>query len=121
MNKFLTWDFGILIIIFAILMIVHEFGHYLAYRLLGYETVIRKSILIPGIDPKHTIEVNRFQGICIALGGFMISTITIVLPFMLFGYRNWFVLLLGSIAGSIVDFIWALTILFSKSTVINAR
>lgn len=121
MDKFLTWDFAILLIVFFILLILHEAGHYLAYRILGFDAVIRKSVLIPGIDPKTTIEVNRAQGLTIALGGFVFSTAVIVLPALLIGYRHWFVLLIGSVAGSIVDFIWGFTMLFMKTITIHSR
>jgi hypothetical protein len=88
MNKFISWDFALLLIITAMLFVVHEFGHYLVYRVLGYEAIIRKSLIAPGIDPKYTIEVSRFKGILIAVGGFVLSTAIIVMPFMLFGYKH---------------------------------
>jgi hypothetical protein len=121
MNKFISWDFALLLIITAMLFVVHEFGHYLVYRVLGYEAIIRKSLIAPGIDPKYTIEVSRFKGILIAVGGFVLSTAIIVMPFMLFGYKHWFVLLIASIAGSIMDFIWAATMLLQKTITIYSR
>ena len=121
MDKFLTWDFAGLLVVFFVLLIAHEFGHYLAYRMLGYDAVVRKSIFIPGIDPKNTIQVTKTEGLIIALGGFAFSTIIIVLPCMLIHYHLWFVLLIGSIAGSIVDFIWALTMIFTKNITIYSK
>ncbi len=66
----MSWDFAILLLLMAILLIVHEYGHYIAYRVLGYKAVVRRSLLVPGIDPLNTIEVNRAEGLLIALGGF---------------------------------------------------
>lgn len=121
MDKFLSLDFGVLLLIFLFLLILHEAGHYLAYRMLGYEAVIRNSILVPGIDPKNTITVNKLQGLIIALGGFIFSTIVVVLPCILLDYKHWFVLLIGSLAGSSVDFIWAFTMMFMKTITIQSR
>jgi membrane-associated protease RseP (regulator of RpoE activity) len=121
MGKFLSLDFVGLLLFVVILFIVHEYGHYLAYRVLGYKAVVRKSFLAPGIDPQYTIKVTRAEGLLIALGGFMLSTIIIVIPLLLLEYKLWFVLLIGSVAGSVVDFIWALCMLFQKSIIISAK
>jgi hypothetical protein len=121
MDKFLSLDFGVMLIIFLILLVLHEAGHYLAYRMLGFEAVIRKSILVPGIDPKNTITVNKLQGLIIALGGFVFSTVVVVLPSVIIDYKYWFVLLIGSLAGSCVDFIWAFNMIFMKTVTIQSR
>lgn len=121
MEKFFTLNFAILLLLALILLIVHEFGHYLAYRLLGFEAVVRTSLIAPGIDPKETILVTRIQGIFIALNGFIFSTLTVVLISFLMNYSLWFVLFIGSIAGSSVDFIWAFGMLFQKSVTIQGR
>ena len=87
MNKFFTWDFLILLLLASLLLIIHELGHYLAFRILGYKAVLRKSIMVPGIDPVDTIDVTRWKGFVIALGGFVFSTIVIVVPAMLLQYK----------------------------------
>lgn len=84
MEKFFTWDFANLLVLMIILLVVHEFGHYLAYRVLGYKAVLRKSVLVPGIDPLSTIVVTRAEGLLIALGGFLLSTLTVVVPLFVF-------------------------------------
>jgi len=43
MEKFLTSKFVILLLLALILLIVHELGLYLAYRLLGFEARMRRS------------------------------------------------------------------------------
>lgn len=121
MEKFLSWDFAGLLILMATLLIVHEYGHYIAYRILGYKAVVRRSFLVPGIDPLNTIEVNRAEGLLIALGGFIFSIIIVVIPSLLFHYRLWVVLIIGSVAGSIVDFIWAFGMLFQRTITISAK
>lgn len=119
MEKFLTSKFVIVLLLALILLIVHELGHYLAYRLLGFEAKMRKSIIVPGIDPKSTITVTRMQGLFIALNGFIFSTFTVVLLCFLLKYSLWFVLFIGSLAGSSVDFIWAFGMLFQKNITIR--
>lgn len=52
------------------LFIVHEWGHYLAYRLFGIPAYFKKSILIPQVLPKETVIVTKLQGLVIALAGF---------------------------------------------------
>ena len=121
MEKYLSFNFLGLLFFAAILFAVHEYGHYLAYRVLGYKAVIRKSFWAPGIDPKETIQVSRLEGIIIALGGFVFSTVIVVVPLMLIQYKLWIALMLGSIAGSIIDFIWALSMLFRKTITILAK
>ena len=121
MEKFLTPNFAVLVLLALILLIIHEFGHYLAYRLLGYQARVRKSFIAPGIDPKETIVVTRIQGLFIALNGFILSTFTVVLLSFLMNYSLWFVLFIGSIAGSCVDFIWAIGMLFQRDITIQGR
>jgi hypothetical protein len=121
MEKFLSQDFLVLLLLAAVLLIVHEFGHWVAYRLCGYQAVIRKSVLVPGIDPKVTIVVNRFQGLFIALNGFVLSALVVLIPSFAYGYRLWPALLLGGIAGASVDFIWAFSMLFQKEITISSR
>ena len=121
MEKYLSLKFLGLLSFLAILFVTHEYGHYLAYRVLGYKAVIRKSFLAPGIDPKQTIEVSRLEGLIIALGGFVLSTIIVVVPLMLVQYKLLIALMIGSIAGSIVDFIWALSMLFRRNITIPGK
>jgi len=121
MQKFLSWNFIVLIFLVLILLVIHEFGHWIAYRLCGYEAKVRKSILIPGIDPKEDIEVSKIQGLFIALNGFFFSTLVEVLPLMICGYKLWKVLLIGSMAGASVDFIWAIGMLFQKKICISSN
>jgi hypothetical protein len=121
MEKFLTWDFAGLVFILVVLLIIHEYGHYLAYRVLGYRAVVRRSFLAPGIDPQNTIEVKRREGLLIALGGFILSTAVVVVPLLLVNYKHWLVVMIGSAAGSIVDFIWALGMLFQRTVTISSR
>jgi hypothetical protein len=121
MEKFLSWDFAFLLLLMAILLIIHEYGHYIAYRVLGYKAVVRRSFLVPGIDPQNTIEVSRGGGLLIALGGFILSTISIVIPSLLLHYRLWVVLLIGSVAGSIVDFAWAFSMLYKRTITISSK
>ena len=82
-----------------ILLIISELGHYLAYRVLGYKAVLRRFVLIPGIDPACPMQVKRLEGLSIALGGFILSTAVVVIPLYLFNYRLWFVVLIISAAG----------------------
>lgn len=121
MDKFLTPKFAVLLLLVILLLVVHEFGHYLAYRLLGYKACVRKSIIAPGIDPKETIIVTREKGLFIALNGFILSTFSVVLLSFLMNYSLWFVLFIGSLAGSCVDFIWALGMLFQKEITIQGK
>jgi len=121
MEKFLSMDFIILLLLAMVLLIIHELGHWLAYRLFGYQAVIRKSIIVPGIDPKETIEVKKGQGLFIALSGFAFSSFVVILPCFVLGYRLWHVLLIGGVAGACLDFIWALGMIFQKTVTISAR
>jgi hypothetical protein len=121
MSRFLSLDFLTLLLLAMVLLIVHEFGHWMAYRLCGYQAVIRKSVFVPGIDPKVTIVVNRFQGLFIALNGFVFSTLVVVLPCFVYKYRLWPALLLGGVAGASLDFIWAVSMLFQKEITIASR
>lgn len=121
MEKFLTLKFAILLILASLLLIIHEIGHYVAYRLLGIQASIRKSIITPGIDPKETIIVTRKQGLFIALNGFILSTISVVFLSFLLNYSLWFVLFIGSTAGSCVDFIWAFGMLFQRNITIQGK
>ena len=121
MDKFLTIDFIVLLILAFVLLGIHELGHWLAYRLCGYDAVIRKSIFVPGIDPKKDIKVNKMQGLFIALNGFLFSALIEIVPLIFMEYKLWKALLLGSIAGASVDFIWAISMLFKKEIYIYAR
>ncbi len=121
MERYLSLKFLGLLFFLAILFVTHEYGHYLAYRVFGYKAVIRKSFWAPGIDPKQTIKVTRLEGLIIALGGFVLSTIIVVVPLMLTQYKLWIALMMGSIAGSAADFIWALSMLFRKDITIQGK
>lgn len=121
MEKFLSKDFLFLLFLALILMIVHEFGHWISYRILGYQAVVRKSLLVPGIDPKETIQVTKYQGLFIALNGFIVSFLVIIVPCYLLSYRYWNVLLIGGLFGASLDFIWAFTMIFQSTIVIKAR
>lgn len=121
LNKFLSWNFAGLLLLVVILFMSHEFGHYLAYHMLGYKATIRKSIFAPGIDPKETITVPGWQGVFIASFGFVFSTAIVVFPLFFIKYQYWFVLLIGSIAGSIVDMIWAISMVGRKTVTIDSR
>lgn len=121
MEKLLTSKFAVLLLLAILLLLIHEFGHYLAYRLLGFQARVRKSIAAPGIDPKETIVVTRMQGLFIALNGFIFSSFSVVLPAFLMNYSLWFVLFIASLAGSCVDFIWAFGMLFQKEITIQGK
>lgn len=121
MEKFITPKFLFFLLLVFLLLIVHEFGHYLAYRLLGFQARVRKSIIAPGIDPKDTIVVTRAQGLFIALNGFILSTFTVVLLSFLMNYSLWSVLFISSLAGSCIDFIWAFGMLFQKDITIQGK
>ncbi len=121
MSKFMSWNFAGLVMIAMVLLVVHELGHYIAYRLLGYKAVIRRSVLVPGIDPAETIVVTLWQGVFIALAGFVFSTTIIVLPLLIIQYPYWTAVLICFIAGSIVDFVWAASMLGHKTVTIHAR
>ena len=121
MNRFLSFDFLQLVALVGVLVVVHEAGHYLAYRTLGIRAKLRRSLLLPGIDPVETVTVSRWKGIWIALGGFLFAGVLINLPAYLLSYRHSFVLLLGGLAGSIVDFIWAISMLGQKTVVLRGR
>lgn len=121
MEKFLHIDFILLLFLMLLLFIVHEFGHWIAYRILGYQATVRKSILIPGVDPKETIKVKRWQGIFIALNGFFFSSLIIILPCYIIRYNLWHVLLLGGIVGAFLDFMWAFGMILQKTVIISVR
>ena len=120
MEKLLTWDFVFVLSLMAILFLVHEFGHYLAYKILRIPAKLRRSIYAPGIDPKETISVKRWQSIMIAFGGFVLS-LMIVIPLFIFGYKHSLVIFIGAVAGSVFDFIWALSMVGRKTVTINTR
>ena len=109
--------FGFLVFMILILLIIHEFGHYLAYKIYGIPVHFRKSLLAPGISPNETIVVTKMQGIVIGLSGYVFSTIIFVLP-NVFAYPLWKALFVGSIACSIVDFIWVFSMILSKDKII---
>lgn len=67
------------------------------------------------------IVVTRLQGLFIALNGFILSTFSVVLLSFLMNYSLWFVLFIGSLAGSCVDFIWALGMLFQRKVTIQGK
>ena len=111
--------FGLLVLMVLILIIIHEFGHYLAYKIYGIPAHFRKSLLAPGISPNETIVVTKIQGIVIGLSGFVFSTAIFILPSILV-YPLWKALLVGSVAGSIADFLWVFSMIFSKEIVIQS-
>lgn len=121
MEKFLNTRFGVLLGLAILLFIVHEMGHYFAYRILGYDAKIRFSLIAPGIDPIKDIEVSRLEGVLISLGGFILSTFTVVGLSILLKYPLWLPLFLGSVGFSIADFIWCITMMFSKRIVISGK
>lgn len=121
MEKYLSIKFIILLGLAIGLFIVHELGHWLAYRIFGFEARVRKSIVVPGIDPKEDLEVSRVQGITIALSGFLFSTVVVILPLYLGKYNLWFALFLGGIAGASIDFLWAISMLFQKKITIYSN
>lgn len=121
MAKFLHPDFFLLLALVAVLFVVHEAGHYIAYRALGIRARLRRNILIPGIDPVATVSVPRWKGVVIALSGFIIAGMLVNAPAYVLGYQHRFVLLLGGIAGSIVDFVWAISMLPQGTVTIEAR
>lgn len=121
MDKFFTWDFSLLLVLILALFFVHELGHYLAYRLLGYRAVIRKAFFVPGIDPKETIEVTRYEGVVIAMSGFVLSAAVVVLPCALLQFNQSLTIFVASIAGSFVDFIWAMALLNQRTIRITPR
>jgi len=112
-------NFIIMLIMIFILFVIHEWGHYLAFKMFGISSHFRKSIIAPGVDPNETVIVSRFQGIVIALSGFFVSTILFVLPMTLI-YPLWKVLLIGTFAGASLDFLWAFSMVFSKEITINS-
>ena len=120
MDKLLTWDFAFVLLLMTILFIVHEYGHYLAYKILKIPAKIRRSFFVPGIDPKETVSVKRWQGMMIAFGGFVLSFV-IVVPLYIFSYKHSFVIFIGAIAGSIFDFVWALCMIGMKTVTIKSR
>lgn len=113
MKKYISFNFLLLLIMALILIAIHEFGHYLAYRLFGYKAHFNMSMLIPSVQPNEEITVTRFQGLTIALLGFIFSSLVFVLPCYLF-YPQWKALFIGSVAGSIADFFWAFSMIFDK-------
>jgi lipoprotein signal peptidase len=62
--------------------------------------------------------VQRWQGIFIALNGFLFSFIVLVLPCAILHYRLWVALLIGGAAGSLADILWAFGMLFQKRVTI---
>ena len=111
--------FLFMIVMIFILFVIHELGHYFAYTMFGIPSYFRKSVITPGFSPKETAVVSKFKGLVIALSGFLLSTILFVIPTIFF-YSLWKVLLIGSIAGSSMDFIWAFTMLIPKKITISS-
>lgn len=111
--------FIFLVFMVLILVIIHEFGHFLAYKIYKIPAHFRKSLLAPGISPNETIIVTKTQGMVIALSGFVFSTVIFVLPSALI-YHLWKALLVGSVAGSIADYLWAVSMIFSKKVRIQS-
>lgn len=120
MEKFISLDFAFVLVWCFALFIVHEYGHYLAFYILGIPAKMRRSILVPGIDPKETVSVKRWKGLLIALGGFVLSLI-VVLTSYLFKYKHYYLILMGAFVGSIFDFAWAFSMLGSKTITLNSR
>ena len=112
--------FAFLLCMVLILIIIHEFGHFLAYKIYGIPAHFRKSIIAPGISPNETIVVSKIQGMVIALSGFIFSTVIFVVPSALL-YPLWKALLVGSVAGSIADYLWAFSMIFSKKIIIQSK
>lgn len=121
MDGFFTWDFPVLLVLIIALFLIHELGHYLAYRVLGYRAVIRKVVFVPGIDPKETIEVTRSEGLVISMSGFILTVMLVVLPCVLVGYKQCFALFMASIAGSFMDLFWVMNLLYRKRITIAPR
>lgn len=121
MEKFLSWDFMVVLILAILTFVVHEYGHYLAYRILGIPAKLRRSFLVPGIDPRETVTIKRWKGLLIALGGFILSICAVIFPLFIFNYKHCFVLFLGAVAGSLLDFVWMMSMLGSKEITIHAR
>lgn len=113
-------DFVGLLGLMGIIFIVHEWGHYLAYRLFGIPVYFKLSVFVPQVLPRQTIRLRRSKGLVIALAGFVISTLLIVVPSVFF-YKLWKALLIGSIAGASVDFLWAASMVFSKTVLIKSK
>ncbi len=111
MDKFLTSDFALVLLLALVLIIMHELGHYMAYRLFGIEARLRPNLLAPGIDPKKPVTVSRWKGIFIAINGFIFASLTVNLPLYLLGYKHSSLILLAGAIGSVLDFLWALTML----------
>jgi len=105
--------FGFLLFMVLILIIIHEFGHFIAYKIYGIPAHFRKSLLAQGISPNETIVVTKMQGMVIALSGFVFSTVIFVLPSAML-YPLWKALLEGSVAGSIADYLWAFSMILAK-------
>jgi len=121
LGKFLSWDFALVLLLAITLLIVHETGHFIAYRIFGIKAKVRRSILVPGIDPVKTVTVPKWKGILIALGGFIFAGFIVNIPLYILGYKHSYLLLIGGIAGSIVDFIWAITMLGNKTVTLQER
>ena len=113
-------DFVVLLALMGMVLIVHECGHYLAYRVLGIPAYFKISVLVPQVLPRETVRLPRMKGLMIALAGFGVSTLLIVVP-GIFIYPLWKALLIGSIAGASIDFLWALSMLFSKNVLIKSK
>lgn len=108
---------AVLILLMVILFIIHEFGHYLAYQLLGIDTYFKMSVIAPQVLPKQNITITKVAGLFVALSGFIISILLFVYPLSYF-YNLWKALLVGSLAGSIADFLWAISMIFVKEVTI---
>lgn len=55
------------------------------------------------------------------LNGFAFSSLVVIFPCFILGYRLWHVLLIGGAVGACVDFIWAFSMIFQRTVKISAR
>lgn len=111
----------IAILIILTIFVLHEWGHYLAYKIFGIPAHFRRSILAPGIDPNETVVVSKLQGMVIALAGFFVSTCLFTLPMIIIFpiWKGFFLII--TLVGSCVDFLWAISMIFSSKITISSK